>query len=267
MSKRSKAVILITLTGACLWVYFGPGSSVSGKRVHVMLDPPSIQTLTAETIHRLPPTGAGPAEPSVRTEDFPEDSTDTLASWSADLESLLSEDSLVNTAYDTQTPDTPQIEHPWFNARKGVLQQCEGQPEGFNDNSAPVLQVYSDYIPAGASVHCSRKDMTLVEGRKVYFVYIVYGDLRGCDPHCYASQLCAINDGGDSFLFSAHWYAYEEPINLIMECPDMADDLTGNTNLSCNPRPSGYSHPATTGNRLSSWYSSAESNVFRFCFL
>ncbi len=267
MSKRSKVAVFTLLAVTGCWIYYGADLSASGERARVKLElpqdlspeSPQTATLLTDTLNLLPAPAASLPEPA--------NSTDDITSWSEDLASLMSEDRSPNANYAAWKTKMLKRERPWFNARRGTLQQCEGQPEGFSDNTAAVLQVYSDYIPTGSSVHCSRKDRVAFENQEVTLVYIVYGELRGCDPHCYASQICAINDGRKSYLFSAHWYAYEEPINLVFECPDAAGEITDNTNLSCNPRPSGYSHPAVKGSRLASFYSSAESNVFRYCFM
>ncbi len=243
MSKRSKFVVFALLLAVIGFrVNHGMIESVPVDRMHVKLELPDALVLATDVINDLPSKAAGPPESA--------SGLGAMVSWSGD-NALGSEARALNPSSSPQT----------------IHQQCEGQPEGFDYDTFAVLQIYSAYIPAGTSVHCSRTKKMVIAGQEAYFVYIVYGDLRGCDPYCYSSQICAIYDSQTTYLFSAQWYVYEEPINLILECPDMVGEVTGNTNHSCNPKPSGFDHPAVSGTYLISLYTSTESNVFRNCFL
>ena len=263
MSKQSRRLALILLVVVSAGIYFGLGKVASTSDYQFASSTHRVTLLLPIHFNSLPPPAAGhelqtkPGIPSKSAGLTPGPMTDEYSQPVSNARPLYHSGSAANIAQN----GSARMESDWSSWK-----QCEDQPEGFNDYSPAMLQVYSDFIPAGVSTRCSRKKKLVLENREVYFVYITYGDLRGCDSHCYSSQLCAVSDGQKSYLFSAQWFNYEAPISLADECPELADKETGNTNRSCRPKPSGYHHPAISTANIFALYSSTAANVFRNCF-
>lgn len=97
------------------------------------------------------------------------------------------------------------------------------------------------FVPAGQEIHETQRAVFQIDGREVALTHVEYGELMDCPSGCFASHVCAIEDGESTLLFYASWNASAEtPNGVLEECPGLEDTETW---PSCEP--SGLRHPVT----------------------
>src|SRR5258708_17585682 len=118
----------------------------------------------------------------------------------------------------------------------GDYAQCDGQSPGTSDNSPEATATINTLVPSGATVSCTGKQSFQLSGRTVSMVIVPYGQTNDCPSGCFSSEVCAIVDGSDTFLYSGVWYRRSErPRSIPPDCPQLggagiADRTQGFTN-------------------------------------
>lgn len=140
----------------------------------------------------------------------------------------------------------------------GAWGDCEPSPRG--DASATEAA----FVPSGVAIHRSEARRFEVDGREVQITHVEYGELMDCPSGCFASHVCAIEDGEDVLLFHAYWNDEEErPRGIDAECPP-ATTAFGDTWPDCEPR--GRCHALNREPSFQRWAEDqAGQGPFRFC--
>lgn len=151
----------------------------------------------------------------------------------------------------------------------GGYAQCDSQSPGTSDSSPEVTATINTLVPSGASVHCTGKQSFQLNSRTVFIVIVPYGRTNDCPASCFSSEVCAIVDGSDTFLYSGVWYGGgERPLSIPPDCPELGGEESGDTIQGCTNQPPGFSHSVTQTTEFQGFQQSQRNNggKFRFCF-
>ena len=151
----------------------------------------------------------------------------------------------------------------------GDYAQCDGQSPGTSDNSPEVTATINTLVPSRATVSCTGKQSFQLSGRTVSMVIVPYGQANDCPSGCFSSEVCAIVDGSDTFLYSGVWYGgSERPRSIPPDCPELGGADGGDTIQGCTNQPPGFLHPVTQTAEFQAFQQFQRTNggKFRFCF-
>jgi hypothetical protein len=145
----------------------------------------------------------------------------------------------------------------------GGFAQCQGHTPGAEDGSPEVAAAISTFVPSDAEVHCTGKRSFELDGRMVFFIMIPYGELQDCISGCFSSDVCAIVEGLDAFLYSADWnHGSERPLSIPPDCPELVFGVEGGGKV-----PDCTGHPLTQEAAFENFKQAQGSGgPFRFCF-
>ncbi|MBU1538128.1 hypothetical protein KKF84_22645 [Myxococcota bacterium] len=142
--------------------------------------------------------------------------------------------------------------------------KAQGNKYGMNpDNIKNTELTVSEMVPDGVTVHRRYYHAFVLDGRTVRLTHVEYGRFHDCDSGCFASHICAIEDGGRVELMYAFWTEnHEAPKVFKTECPDKGD--YPETWPDCVPK--GLKHPLlATGEFYKFAKKEAGRGPFRFC--
>lgn len=120
------------------------------------------------------------------------------------------------------------------------------------------------FVPDGAEVHATHRAEFQVDDRTVALTHVEYGELMDCSSGCFASHVCAIEDGASVLLYDAAWYGEaERPLGIDEICPELGTS----TDTRHNCEPPGRTHPVTSTPEFAAFVDEQVGRgELRFCF-
>lgn len=103
--------------------------------------------------------------------------------------------------------------------------------------AAEVPLTVEALVPPDVPVLAQHAALFELDGRELRFTHVEYGQVLDCEAGCFASHVCAIEDGSDVQLYFATWtIADPRPLGLDTSCASPPDfwGAPGGT-LGCHP--------------------------------